>query len=135
MSLRTVWTGIGFFLITFLGSLFLGVVVGVAAALLFKHTTMARGPTKNLERCLVLLVPFLAYMLAQGLQLSGVVAILFNGMLEPPMNRAAASSPSLSPWGALQASPWLTTPSRTCPRVEDVSHCKCSKSWLVSVRR
>ena len=34
----------------------------------------------NLERALAVLIPFVAYMLAQGLQLSGVVAMLFAGI-------------------------------------------------------
>ena len=44
-------------------------------------TCNAQSPSLvNLERCLTVLIPFVAYMLAQGLELSGVVAILFAGI-------------------------------------------------------
>ena len=102
-----VLVGVVFFLVDFLGSLFIGLVVGFAGALLFKYTDMGvrvrlcgwawvrtsplynvavQHPSLvNLERSLTVLIPFVAYMLAQGFELSGVVAILFAGMhLIPP---------------------------------------------------
>lgn len=62
------------------GSLAIGVAVGVLSALLFRHTDMSTRQLRGLERSLSVLLPFLAYMLAEGIRVSGVVAILFAGI-------------------------------------------------------
>ena len=67
------------FVVVFAGSLIIGVAIGVIGALLFKHVNL-RARHRPIERALFALLPFLAYMLAEALRLSGVVAILFTGI-------------------------------------------------------
>ncbi|XP_041992923.1 sodium/hydrogen exchanger 6-like isoform X2 [Salvia splendens] len=61
------------FLETFVGSMSAGVGVGFTSALLFN--------LQNLECCLFVLFPYFSYMLAEGLGLSGIVSILFTGIV------------------------------------------------------
>lgn len=67
------------FTVVFAGSLLIGVSVGVLGALLFKHVSL-RARHRPIERVLFTVLPFIAYMLAEAMQLSGVVAILFTGI-------------------------------------------------------
>lgn len=69
------------FLETFVGSLSAGVAVALVCALLFKYAGLAVNNLQNLECCLVVLFPYFSYMLAEGLGLSGIVAILFCGVV------------------------------------------------------
>jgi sodium/hydrogen exchanger 8 len=69
------------FLEIFVGSLSSGVGVALICALLFKYSGLAVHGLQNLECCLVVLFPYFSYMLAEGLGLSGIVAILFCGIL------------------------------------------------------
>ncbi|KAH8934416.1 hypothetical protein BDL97_18G082500 [Sphagnum fallax] len=66
-------TAVWSFLELFIGSLSTGVAVALVCALLFN--------LHNLECCLIVLFPYFSYMLAEGLGLSGIVAILFCGIL------------------------------------------------------
>ncbi|KAI6704783.1 hypothetical protein NL676_007745 [Syzygium grande] len=74
------------FLETFVGSLSAGVGVGFISALisfhyLFKYAGLDIENLQNLECCLFVLFPYFSYMLAEGLGLSGIVSILFTGMV------------------------------------------------------
>lgn len=69
------------FLEIFVGSLSTGVAVALVCALLFKYVGLAVNNLQNLECCLVVLFPYFSYMLAEGLGLSGIVAILFCGVV------------------------------------------------------
>ncbi|XP_042945147.1 sodium/hydrogen exchanger 6-like isoform X2 [Carya illinoinensis] len=69
------------FLETFVGSLSSGVAVGFTSALLFKYAGLDIDNLQNLECCLVVLFPYFSYMLAEGLGLSGIVSILFTGIV------------------------------------------------------
>ena len=80
LDLHAVTSGIGFFAVTFLGSIAIGVGVALGSALLFKRGHFQSSSAAATERALITLLPWLAYMLAEGLQLSGVVAILFAGI-------------------------------------------------------
>ncbi|TQD75702.1 hypothetical protein C1H46_038754 [Malus baccata] len=64
------------FLETFVGSLSAGVGVGFTSALISFFINL-----QNLECCLFVLFPYFSYMLAEGLGLSGIVSILFTGMV------------------------------------------------------
>ncbi|KAH6654427.1 Sodium/hydrogen exchanger family-domain-containing protein [Truncatella angustata] len=71
--------GIGIFLLSFFGSLLIGVLVGVATALILKFTYLRRYP--QIESCLVVLVSYATYFFAQALpKMSGIVALLFCGI-------------------------------------------------------
>lgn len=69
------------FVETFLGSLSAGVGVGFVSALLFKYAGLDIDNLQNLESCLFVLFPYFSYMLAEGLGLSGIVSILFTGVV------------------------------------------------------
>ncbi|XP_043689569.1 sodium/hydrogen exchanger 6-like [Telopea speciosissima] len=69
------------FLETFVGSMSSGVGVGFTSALLFKYAGLDLDNLQNLECCLFVLFPYFSYMLAEGLGLSGIVSILFTGIL------------------------------------------------------
>ncbi|KAJ8558448.1 hypothetical protein K7X08_005214 [Anisodus acutangulus] len=88
---------------TFMGSLSAGVGVGFVSALisfifyflptlikmlwcldfthLFKYAGLDIDNLQNLESCLFVLFPYFSYMLAEGLGLSGIVSILFTGVV------------------------------------------------------
>ncbi|KAL6567593.1 Sodium/hydrogen exchanger 6 [Orobanche gracilis] len=61
------------FLETFVGSL--------SAGNLFKYAGLDTDNLQNLECCLFVLFPYFSYMLAEGLGLSGIVSILFTGIV------------------------------------------------------
>lgn len=69
------------FLETFAGSMSSGVAVGFTSALLFKYAGLDIDSLQNLECCLFVLFPYFSYMLSEGLGLSGIVSILFTGMV------------------------------------------------------
>ncbi|CAL9203539.1 unnamed protein product [Musa hybrid cultivar] len=69
------------FLETFVGSMSSGVGVGFISALLFKYAGLDIDNLQNLECCLFVLFPYFSYMLAEGLGLSGIVSILFTGIV------------------------------------------------------
>lgn len=70
-----------YFVGIFVGSLFIGVFAALASALLFKYGSLHQEEElTTLEVCLVVLFPYASYMLADGLNLSGIVAILFAGI-------------------------------------------------------
>ncbi|XP_078162419.1 sodium/hydrogen exchanger 6-like [Carex rostrata] len=69
------------FLGTFVGSLSSGVGVGLTSGHLFKYAGLDVENLHNLESCLFVLFPYFSYMLAEGLGLSGIVSILFTGII------------------------------------------------------
>ncbi|KAI9175833.1 monovalent cation:H+ antiporter, CPA1 (nhx1) [Blastocladiella emersonii ATCC 22665] len=69
---------LGVFVLVFAGSLAIGVGIGLAAALLLKHTDLHRFP--GCEACLVSLLAYTAFLLAQAGGLSGIVSLLFAGI-------------------------------------------------------
>jgi sodium/hydrogen exchanger-like protein 6/7 len=63
VTAASVFRGVGSFLLVFLGSMALGVLVGVLAALLFKHVRMRRDRAGlEVEKALLAVVPFISYM-------------------------------------------------------------------------
>ena len=91
-----IFTAIGFFLLIFVGSTLIGFAVGLASALLFKsglfRPTRAEAERQRpagdhsslaeiMEASTVILPPYISYMLAETLGLSGIVSILFCGIV------------------------------------------------------
>ncbi|KOS19047.1 Endosomal/prevacuolar sodium/hydrogen exchanger [Escovopsis weberi] len=70
--------GTGIFLLVFFGSMLIGVVVGVATALLLKFTYVRRFP--KIESCLIILIAYATYFFSHGLHMSGIVSLLFCGI-------------------------------------------------------
>nr|CAJ26377.1 sodium hydrogen sha-1 [Brachypodium sylvaticum] len=93
-SMRTNSSGQNFLLVilrfleNFVGSMSSGIGVGLISALisstlffLFKYAELGVENLHNLESCLFVLFPYFSYMLAEGLGLSGIVSILFTGIV------------------------------------------------------
>ncbi|RPB28656.1 sodium/hydrogen exchanger [Terfezia boudieri ATCC MYA-4762] len=74
----SLFKGIGIFFIVFMASLLIGVFVGIATALLLKHTYIRRFP--RIESCIVLLVAYASYFFSNGCRMSGIVSLLFCGI-------------------------------------------------------
>ena len=84
VSASSIAGSLGLFLVIFVGSFLIGGVVGLLSALVFKNGSFRRLTETDrdsvLEAALVC-VPYIAYILAEGLQLSGIVSILFCGIV------------------------------------------------------
>ncbi|PCH43196.1 sodium/hydrogen exchanger [Wolfiporia cocos MD-104 SS10] len=70
--------GIGIFLLSFSVSMALGVVFGLAMSLLLKHSSLTLYP--QIESCLVALSAYTCYFFSNGLEMSGIVSLLFCGI-------------------------------------------------------
>mmetsp|Transcript_23087 Transcript_23087/g.72008 ORF Transcript_23087/g.72008 Transcript_23087/m.72008 type:complete len:417 (-) Transcript_23087:480-1730(-) len=80
--LGAVWS----FVVIFAGSLAVGTLVACLSALMFKGGNFKEhdrgsGHGAVVEVCLLLMFPYVSYMLAEGLQLSGIVSVLFCGII------------------------------------------------------
>jgi len=71
------------FLGVFLASLLIGGLVGACSAMLHKHISITGDWDEGwvVDSALVLLFPYLAYTIAESANLSGIVAVLFCGMV------------------------------------------------------
>ncbi|XP_012283494.1 sodium/hydrogen exchanger 8 [Orussus abietinus] len=67
------------FCLMFFASAGIGVVFALLSALLLKHVDLRKNP--SLEFGLMLVFTYAPYVLAEGIQLSGIMAILFNGIV------------------------------------------------------
>jgi NhaP-type Na+/H+ or K+/H+ antiporter len=74
--------GVGTFMTTFVLSTVIGTVIGSLSALLFKHVRMSKADAGlEVERAILVTAPLISYMFAEGVQTSGVVAVLFTGII------------------------------------------------------
>ncbi|KAH6664326.1 mitochondrial sodium/hydrogen exchanger [Plectosphaerella plurivora] len=78
LSFLSFFEGFGIFLIVFFGSQLIGVLVGVATALLLKLTYIRRYP--KTESCLIVLISYATYFFSNGTHMSGIVSLLFCGI-------------------------------------------------------
>eukprot|EP01135_Chromosphaera_perkinsii_P002324 Nk52_evm110s221 gene=Nk52_evmTU110s221 len=78
-SMSYVWKAVGQFLLMFLGSAGIGILSALAGALLLKHVNVRATP--SLEFAIVSICGYSPYFLAEGLELSGIMAILFCGIV------------------------------------------------------
>ncbi|GIY89038.1 hypothetical protein CDAR_93201 [Caerostris darwini] len=76
---QAVLHGIGRFFLMFFASAAIGVVFALTAALLFKYVDLRKNP--SLEFAMILVFTYAPYGLAEGLHLSGIMSILFNGVV------------------------------------------------------
>lgn len=76
--LSSLFHGIGIFLLSFSGSMALGVVFGLAMSLLMKHSSL--NLYSSIETCLVPLCAYTCYFFSNGLGMSGIVSLLFCGI-------------------------------------------------------
>lgn len=71
--------GIIRFNVVFFGSAVIGVINALVAALLFKHISLRKNP--SLEFGMMLVFIYAPYGLAEGVKLSGIQALVFNGIV------------------------------------------------------
>ena len=69
LTIISLFEAIGLFLFVFLGSMLIGVVIGIATTLGLKFTSVRRFP--KTESCLVILVAYASYFFAAGINMSG----------------------------------------------------------------
>lgn len=77
-SIVSLLKGTGIFLKDFFGSLIIGALVGIMAALCLKYTYLRRYP--KIEGCLIVLVAYATYFFSQAVEMSGIVSLLFCGI-------------------------------------------------------
>ncbi|KAJ3562858.1 hypothetical protein NP233_g9318 [Leucocoprinus birnbaumii] len=76
--LKSIFHGIGIFLLNFSVSMALGVAFGLGMSLLLKHSYLHYYP--SIESCLVALCAYTCYFFSNGLSMSGIVSLLFCGI-------------------------------------------------------
>jgi NhaP-type Na+/H+ or K+/H+ antiporter len=65
--------------VSIIGSLLIGLSIALFAALLIKFQKTTKGITK-VEILLMILSPWLSYLIAESMQLSGIMSVLCNGI-------------------------------------------------------
>lgn len=78
---RSIIFGMGEFILIFLGSLFIGIVSALVISFILKRQAMSGRTEGNVEISMMLLCPWVCYLVAEGLELSGIVSILINGII------------------------------------------------------
>ncbi|PSN33069.1 Sodium/hydrogen exchanger 8 [Blattella germanica] len=78
-STEALLTGFNRFCLMFFASAGIGVVFALASALLLKHVDLRKNP--SLELGIMLVFTYAPYALAEGIHLSGIMAILFCGIV------------------------------------------------------
>ncbi|KAG6820264.1 hypothetical protein H0H93_003272 [Arthromyces matolae] len=76
--LSSIFHGLGIFLLSFTVSMALGVVFGLSMSLILKHSSLHLFP--SIESCLIPLVAYTCYFFSNGLEMSGIVSLLFCGI-------------------------------------------------------
>ncbi|KAI8851407.1 Sodium/hydrogen exchanger family-domain-containing protein [Chytridium lagenaria] len=71
--------GVVSFLGSFFGSVMIGVILALICSLMLKHSYLHRFP--SLESCLISLLAYSSYLLSNGIKLSGIVSLLFCGII------------------------------------------------------
>ncbi|KAB8349631.1 hypothetical protein FH972_023650 [Carpinus fangiana] len=78
LNIVTLVDSFGFFVLVFMTSLLIGLVVGIGTSLLLKYTYIRRFP--KLESCVILLIAYASYFFANAVHMSGIVSLLFCGI-------------------------------------------------------
>lgn len=73
--------GLGEFILIFLGSLLIGIVSALVISFILKRQAMSGRTEGNVEISMMLMCPWVCYLIAEGLELSGIVSILINGII------------------------------------------------------
>jgi sodium/hydrogen exchanger-like protein 6/7 len=74
LTILSLFESIGVFTLTFLGSFFIGIFVGLATSLLLKFTHVRRDP--KVESCLVFLIAYASYFFANAIHMSGMLSLI-----------------------------------------------------------
>ncbi|KAL1920646.1 uncharacterized protein VTP21DRAFT_1023 [Calcarisporiella thermophila] len=78
LHFTNIMLGIGTFLWVFMGSLAIGLLFGMAVALMLKYTRLHEFP--SIESCIISLISYSSYLFSNGCKLSGIVSLLFCGI-------------------------------------------------------
>lgn len=78
-TMEAVMTGFNHFCLMFFASAGIGVICALISALLLKYVDLRKNP--SLEFGIMLVFTYAPYALAEGIHLSGIMAILFNGIV------------------------------------------------------
>ncbi|RUS17420.1 Sodium/hydrogen exchanger family-domain-containing protein [Endogone sp. FLAS-F59071] len=78
LHISNIVRGIGMFFGGFTGSLGIGIMFGLAVALMLKYSQLYRYP--NIETCLIGLMAYSSYLFSNGISMSGIVSLLFCGI-------------------------------------------------------
>jgi sodium/hydrogen exchanger 8 len=78
-SVYMIWGSTQRFFIIFFGSCVIGILGALVTALVFKHTNFKKNP--SLEISLMFISSYAPYLIAESLELSGILAILFCGII------------------------------------------------------
>ncbi|KAF8064290.1 sodium/hydrogen exchanger [Lyophyllum atratum] len=76
--LSSIFSGLGIFILSFTVSLALGVSFGLGMSLILKHSSLHLFP--SIESCLIPLCAYTCYFFSTGLEMSGIVSLLFCGI-------------------------------------------------------
>ncbi|KAG6910378.1 hypothetical protein DXG01_011093 [Tephrocybe rancida] len=76
--LSSIFHGLGIFLLSLTVSLALGVSFGLGMSLILKHSSLHLFP--SIESCLIPLCAYTCYFFSNGLNMSGIVSLLFCGI-------------------------------------------------------
>eukprot|EP01119_Soliformovum_irregulare_P006950 TRINITY_DN19360_c0_g1_i1.p1 TRINITY_DN19360_c0_g1~~TRINITY_DN19360_c0_g1_i1.p1 ORF type:complete len:578 (+),score=147.64 TRINITY_DN19360_c0_g1_i1:37-1770(+) len=79
VTFGSIMIAVGQFCLIFAGSCIVGTIVALLSALWFKHTKFYNYP--YLETAVLLLFAYASYLIPEGMSLSGIVSVLFCGMI------------------------------------------------------
>ncbi|KAJ3336216.1 monovalent cation:H+ antiporter, CPA1 (nhx1), partial [Kappamyces sp. JEL0680] len=79
LDMYSITGGVVSFFAVFGGSVLIGIVAGLLCAILLKYTRLDQYP--SLETCIVVLQAYSSYMLSNAMQFSGIVSLLFCGII------------------------------------------------------
>lgn len=68
------------FLKVFLGSILIGMLIGMITSYILKNQDPNKEITENKEQTLLTVIPWVSYLIGEGLQYSGIVSIMFCGI-------------------------------------------------------
>jgi len=71
---------IWFFLKVFVGSILIGAFVGMSSSIIYKHAHLKDQDIEHLESAMTATFPYMAWMIAEGCGLSGIISILACGI-------------------------------------------------------
>lgn len=77
------FTPIGSFMLEFFGSVLLGFLIGIVCAIILKKyfgSTSRNSDQESTETTMMILIPWVSYLVGEGFKLSGIVVILFCGI-------------------------------------------------------
>ena len=104
--------GVGEFLVVFSVSLAIGVLIGIATAIILKFTYIRRYP--HIESCLIVLIAYSSYFFSQGCGMSGKK----DGTVQAPLTHKLISSQVLCPCCSAESHS-NTMPTSTCRDVHN----------------